>query len=198
MVLYFYYIFIGFSIGGMEISMRNRKIFIKKMIVCIISVLTVSTLFTGCSVSRKEKKTTEATTEEKKSSGVESLIPLENEDFYKGTWEAIFYYDANKESIEEVDDDNYGYFVTFNDKDLLISRGGQSQSYDYTTSDGIQGKGTGNEYYCLYYDVQGQQQTIILTMMNIKGEYDAGFRDGNYLTIMTSASEYIVFEKVKG
>lgn len=175
--------------------MRNR------LLMMMAALAGACIIFTACGNENREEEThSEVITknqESEQSQGTQTLLPLENTDFYYGTWKGLFYYDVDNDKIESMEDEE-GYYITFNEKDILVANGENVLTADVTTSDGIQTNDAGSDYYCLYYnDANGNKVTLILTMMHISGESQNGVDDGDYLSVMASnnGSKYMFFEK---
>lgn len=164
-------------------------------------VILAMCMMTACGDKAKKNVETEKATEKESSQGTETLLPLDNTDFYLGTWKGLFYYDPDNDKMKSMQEDGSSYYITFNENDLIISDTSKVMSAQCTTSDGIQKNQSGSDYFCIYYTDSNTQAkvTMALMMMNIKGEYSTGLKDGDYLAVMSSdnPNQYMFFEKVE-
>lgn len=168
----------------------------------------VCVVFAGCEKnesSANNDKTQSAQNEEQiqkteKTEGSETLLSITDENFYIGTWKAVFAYDANEDKmISKQEEGSEGYYITFAPGNILIADGENVMSAALDVSEGIKHTDSGDYLTAKYTDTNtNKNETLVLMLTEVKGEVEAGLKDGQYLTVMgdESGAQYTFFESI--
>ena len=148
-----------------------------------------------------QESSTQDDAAEDEQGGTQTLMPISDENFYIGTWKALFYYDAKEDKMVSMEEDEAGYYITFAPGNIIVADGDNVMSTTTDTSEGLQHTESGDYLMVKYTDsTTSKFVSMVLMLTKVEGEAEAGLRDGEYLTVISDEKDgqYRFMERMAG